>query len=325
MKPLFLASVLLGAVTCLAAVEDVAQIRLLDETASLFAERATSWRVELTDPDTYAGRVAWSLSVSGAVIARREQSITLRSNEATVLVVGVDLPAIREGVVADGQLSITLLDGRNQPRAEREFPIYVFGKDPTVHRAEWLQGLKLHVFDPDGETVQRLKDLGWPCRRITNLAALETLGSSVLIVGEGCSLRTQRGLMESALHAAKNGARIVFLAPTEGSFAPPGLAEGGLGPTTLQFHDGSFVRTLDKRLDVPPLRGTFRLGGQRTGPEVVVEPSGGWACMEMRWANGGTLLMGGFGLLGTWESSPVPRYLLVRMLEWVTTEKEREL
>ena len=325
MKPALLAVVMvLGLTPWEALADDGAHIRLLDAASSVFADHTMSWRVELTDTNSYVGRVAWSLSVSGGVVARREQSVTLRPNEPVVVEIGGDLPAVNEGVVADGQLRVTLLDDHQQSRAEAAHPFYVFGRDPAARRAEWVKGLNLQVYDPDGATAQRLDDLEWPYRLISNLAAFETLGYAVLIVGEGYSLRDHRGLMESAVRAAQQGARVVFLAPTAGDFALAGLAEGPPKPTSIHYDDETFVRTLDKRLDVPPVRGTVRLGGQRTGPEWVVEPAGGWPCVAVRWPNGGTFLLVGFGLLDTWDASPAPRYWLVRMLEWETTEKEKE-
>ena len=75
---------------------------------------------------------------------------------------------------------------------------------------------------------------------------------------------------------------------------------------------------------MPPARAAFRLGGTRAGAEVAVASSDGWAFVEARWPDGGALMLVGPGVLETWESSPVPRHLLVRLLEWATATQEKE-
>ena len=75
---------------------------------------------------------------------------------------------------------------------------------------------------------------------------------------------------------------------------------------------------------MPPARAAFRLGGTRAGAEVAVASSDGWAFVEARWPDGGALMLVGPGLLDTWETSPVPRHLLVRLLEWTTAKQEKE-
>lgn len=301
-----------------------AGLRLLEDHSSVFGGRPAAWRVEVTSPNGGEGSVAWSLAVSGGVIARREPRVVLRPGEPTIVEIDVDLPGVREGVVADGRLQIALRDDGGQTLAVLEHPIHVFGPDPAAGRMEWLRGLKLTVYDPEGRTAERLDEMGWPHRRISNLSALESVGDGLLLVGEGCSLRGARKLMDVAMRVAQQGGRVLFLAPVDGEFPPPGTEEGSVAPESLQFFDQTYAQRLDRRLDAPPLHSTFRLGGQRTGPVVSVKSGGGWAFMEARWSGGGTLLLCGCGLLETWEASPAPRFLLVRMLEWMTQEKEKE-
>lgn len=313
-----------GMLLAAAANGEDAELRLLDGRSAVFGGAPAVWRVEAIcarDADAF---VVWSLETSGGVIARREQSVHLGSGAPADVEIAVDVPEVRSGVTAEGRLQVALLDGNRRPLAEREQPVFVFGRDPAAERKQWIEELDLRLFDPEGATARRLDELDWPYRRIANPAAFAALGESTLIVGEGCSLRENRGLMAAALRAASDGARIVMLAPADGVFAPPGPEEGGPEPAALHFRNAKFVRELDKRFDVPPARATFRLGGTRAGAEVAVVPTGGWACVEARWPNGGTLVLAGPGLLETWESSPVPRHLLVRLLEWTTVKQEKE-
>ena len=324
MKRLGMIGLLLWSVAGQAWAEESAQIRLLDPPASVFGGRAAAWRWEVTGPTALEGNVAWNLAVSGGVIARREVRVAARAGEVAGGVIEVDLPDVQEGVIAEGRLQMALRDESGQVLAGREHSFYVFGTNPAAGRKEWLRGLELSVYDPEGRTAERLEELDWPFHRVSNLSALESVGSHMLLVGEGVSLRSARGLMEAAVRVAEQGGRVLVLAPADGAFAPPGSGEGERTPETLWFHDAAYVQGLDKRLDAPPLRAAFRLGGQRTGPVVSVEADGGWAFMEARWPGGGTLLLGGCGLLETWETSPSPRFLLVRMLEGMTQEKEEE-
>ena len=312
------------AVLAAAAAEESAGLRLLDGRSATFGGTSATWRVEAHGPRVVEGHVAWSLETEGGVVARREQGVRLDPAAPASVEIVVDLPETRAGVVAEGRLRVALLDERRQPLAELEKPVFVFGRDPATDRKQWLQELDLRLYDPSGETARRLDELGWPHRQIANPAAFAALGGGTLIVGEGCSLRENRGLMEAAIRAAQGGAHVVVLAPADGAFAPPGPAEAGPGPATLRFLGPEWIRELDKRLDVPALRAAFRLGGTRAGAEVAVVSGEGWAFVEARWPDGGALVLAGPGLLDTWEISPVPRHLLVRLLEWTTAKQEKE-
>ncbi|MGD9612567.1 MAG: hypothetical protein AB7V22_06650 [Kiritimatiellia bacterium] len=314
-----------GVAAWLAAAEENAGLRWLNGGFAAFGGTSATWRVEAIGPRAAEGHVVWSLEAGGGVLARREQSVRLEPGAPASVDIAVDLPEVRAGVVAEGRLQVALLDENRQPLAELEQPIYVFGRDPAAERKQWLRELDLRLFDPSGETARRLDELGWPYRRIANPAAFAALGGGTLIVGEGCSLRENRGLLDAAIRAAASGARVVVLAPADGAFAPPGPAEGRPGPAALHFRSAEFVCELDKRFDVPPARAAFRLDVTRAGTEVAVVPSGGWAFVEARWGNGGALTLAGPGVLETWESSPVPRHLLVRLLEWATAKQEKEL
>ena len=307
-----------------AAAEENAGLRWLDGGFAVFGGTSATWRVEAIGPRAAEGHVVWSLEAGGGVLARREQSVRLEPGAPASVDIAVDLPEVRAGVAAEGRLQVALLDENRQPLAELEQPIYVFGRDPAAERKQWLRELDLRLFDPSGETARRLDELAWPYRRIANPAAFAAVGGGALIVGEGCSLRENRGLLDAAIRAAAGGARVVVLAPADGAFAPPGPAAGGPGPAALHFRGAEFVRELDKRFDVPPARAAFRLGGTRAGAEVAVVSSGGWAFVEARWDNGGALTLAGPGVLETWEISPVPRHLLVRLLEWATAKQEKE-
>lgn len=324
MKRLGMIGILLWSVAGLAQAGEAAQIRLLEPSANVFGGRPAAWRLEVVGSASFEGSVAWNLAVSGGVIARRETRVGVRPEEPARVDIEVDLPDVREGVIVEGRLQMALRDERGEVLAELEHPFHVFGGNPATGRMEWLRGLELSVYDPEGRTVERLEELDWPFRRVSNLSAVESLGTNVLLVGEGISLRSARGLMEAVVCAAERGGRVVMLAPVEGSFPPPGSGENAVAPEALEFHDSTYVQRLNKRLDSPPLRSAFRLGGQRTGPVVSVESGGGWAFMEARWARGGVLLLCGCGLLETWEAAPAPRYLLMRMLEKATLEKEKE-
>ncbi len=324
MKRLGWIGILVWSIAGLAQAGDAVQIRLRNPSVSVFGGRPAVWRLEVTGPDVFVGNVAWNLTVSGGVIARRETRVAIRPGEAGMVDIAVHLPDVRDGVIVEGRLQMALQDERGEVLAGLEHSFYVFGTNPAAGRKEWLRGLELSVYDPEGRTAERLEELDWPFHRVSNLSALESVGSHMLLVGEGGSLRSARGLMEAAMRVAEQGGRVLVLAPADGAFAPPGSGEGERTPETLRFHDTAYVQGLDKRLDAPLLRAAFRLGGQRTGPVVSVETGGGWAFMEARWPGGGTLLLCGCGLLETWETSPSPRFLLMRMLEEMTQEKEKE-
>ncbi len=315
MKRYWAIVVLVAGLGGLVRAEDSVVIRCVSGSSCVFADRAATWRVELSAPVAYEGTVAWNLALGGGVVARREQNISIRPEVPAVLEVQVDLPAVRAGVEVEGRLSVELLDGQRQLRSKFVLPVWTFGLDPAAQQKQRLQELDFRVYDPDGKTLQKLADLGWPCQSMVNLAAFESLGVATVIIGEGCSLGT-RGLMASITQAARRGARVVFLSPADGEFTPPDAAE-------LRFHNALFAQALDKRLELLP-HTAFRLTGSRAGALVTVDPAGGWCGFEARWANGGRLLLTTYELLDSWDDLPVPRYLLFKMLEYVTSQKEKE-
>lgn len=303
---------------------DGAVIQRVSGSSCVFADRAAGWRVALTDTNVYEGTVVWELVLGGGVVARREQNVAIRPETPATADLQVDLPAVRVGVEVAGRVTVNLRDDRQQHRSEFVLPVWTFGRDPAAQQKQWLQDQNIRVYDPDGKTLKKLNELGWPCQQVANPAAFESLGTATLIIGEGCSLRAQRGLMENALRAAQRGTHVVFLAPADGEFIPPGPGAGPDGPLALHFYDTTLVQRLDKRLESPLSRVGLQPTGSRAGALVTVDPTGGWCGFEVRWANGGALLLTGFGLLDTWEESPVPRYLLFKMLEYITPHKEKE-
>ena len=69
-------------------------------------------------------------------------------------------------------------------------------------------------------------------------------------------------------------------------------------------------------------RSAVRLVGERGTVNVEVTDGQGWPWVEMEYEGGGRLIICGFAMIEQWESTPAPRFLLARMLEYVVRSGE---
>ena len=239
---------------------------------------------------------------------------------------------MKEGVIIAARLSVDLYaGGGGRSVAGHERRLWIFPEDPFALQTEWLEGLEIALFDPEGDTAERFEAAKIPLKRVHNVAALETTAGGVLIIGEGVSLDEHRSLPEEMMRTAAGGVPVVCLALSSGELPMPGTAGADLPvPARVVLGRQDAITTLDKRLDAaawPPdgevVASTLSITSKRYRVVGEVgEAKDGWSWIEVRYPKpGATLLICGFSVVEHWDAGPAPRYLLARMLEHVAQRK----
>ena len=315
---------------------DGTAIKPVDKWADVFSGAEVKFRYTVRAAQALEGRINWSLSVNQRTVEHGQLPLTAGAGRAAEVTVALKLPEVKEGVVLEAQFSVAAYaTGEQQPVATHAKTIWIFPRDPFVDRGQWLKGLKITLFDPEGKTADVWEKAHVPFTFTKNTAALDELRDGLLVIGEGSAWRDYRGLGEAAVKAAARGVPVLCLAPGEGCLVLPGTAGAELPPpASLTLRQADIIRELDKRLDATawPPEGRIdvsRLAIKSDRDQVVAEtgqflpsPSGrgaggeGWPWLEVRYpGEGGRLSVCGFRIIRQWEATPTPRYLLLELFE----------
>jgi len=250
------------------------------------------------------------------------------------------MPPLREGVVMAVELQMTWTAGGRTYQHRR--PLTIYPQDPFATRKVFFQHARIKLYDPAGKTAKILDAHGIPHRRLISLNGIDKVAEGIVLVGEEVSFRRQKYLAESLLRTVQRGVPVLCLAPTEGDFPlAPGEGDLPLRPTRLAFASEEVVRRYDQRFDLIPSASQWALRSRRSQVVISViqnksdwqsESSWPWLSMEFSSqkhdAPAGQLIMCNLGMVRSWETSPVPRYLLVHLLKDLVanatdTEKEK--
>lgn len=298
-------------------------IRAVEAWSGVFGGRETEFRFEISSADKAEVRASWSLAAGTAALARRETMLEVTPEKPGVLSARFNLPDAREGIIVPLDLTIGVeLDAQRRHLVKR---LWLFPDDPFALKKDWLEGLKISLFDPAGETTRVFTAAKIPFRSLRTIDQAAALQEGVLVVGEGVPWSKQRALAGLVLDLANKGVAVLALAPSDGLLPLPGAAAEDV-PSALSVllrHD-DIIRDLDKRLDAEawPPEGDLQTSGMQIVAErghVVgrfMEGSDGWPWIECRFnASQGRLIVTGFALVEHWDAGPTPRYLFARTLE----------
>ncbi len=325
---------LVGAIpSWLAAAEQIVALEPVEQCSTFFAESNTQLHYRIRSVDRYEGTVRWVLAANHRTIARGERAVaTARRNPATVEL-SLRFPPLNDGVILPVQLTVIASHTADAPAdAEATQTLWLFPKNPFEQQETWLKQLDLALFDPEKTTGSLLDDAEVPFRLVRSLGALAEVDHGLVLIGEGVSWRTQRGLPELLQELAAAGRPVLCLAPREGMMPLP---KQGIGPgeaMAMTFRGSEIVARIDKRLDAGfwsakqprPIGLALRLDIDRVVAEVA-EESGGWPWLEIDYhAPSGRLVVCGFGLASHWDEGPTPRFLFARLLHYLSDRPRRE-
>ena len=343
----------LALLTTAAGADEKPSISPLEPWCCVFADSQTTFHYAIMAPRPGDMRLGWSLSVERRTVSRGELSVSPQADGSARAVVTLPIPAVRDGVIVEARLEVTLLDERAQPPMGHVKRLWIFPSDAFHDRSEWLAGLRITLFDPQGKTADVFRRAGVPFTLAARRAQLEEVSEGLLVVGEGTPLADYRGLSDSLVRIAASGVGVLCLAPADGQFAMPDADDSQepwadiQQPSTdtqepsarrLTFAGAEVIAQLDKRFDAAawPPDGSLvaaRLAARAACDRSIltVVPDGadgeraGWPWVEARYPKqGGTLLFCGFGIVRQWDAGPVPRFLLARLFEHLDTKQESE-
>lgn len=220
---------------------------------------------------------------------------------------------------------IVTANTRPAMKASLERTVWLFPRDPFAGRTRLLRERKIVLFDPPARTADLLKAAGLPFTELNNLDAVGELSEGTVIVGEGVSFASQRGLPDALFRAAAKGVSVLCLAPIDGALPLPDGNDRELpAPARLAFRRNDVITELDKRLDARgwPEDGKEVASGlvlRGEGPRVVAEittTGPGWPWVEIDFPEpGGRVVLCGFALMSHWDHGPTPRFLLSRAID----------
>jgi hypothetical protein len=235
---------------------------------------------------------------------------------------------IKPRVILKMVLTVTVHSEKKDSIASSEKVLWMFPSDPFADRKKWLESLKITLFDPGETTAALLKNNNIAFKDTVNVAELAGKTEGLVLVGADASFSDYPDLWDALKKLAGRGVPVLCLAPSAGELSLPN-AEG------LSFHKPAIIRRIDRRLDpagwLPDgkvaVSGVSLRSEDRQVQAVVEKKDGDWPWLEIDFpAPGGKLVVCGFDFLGKgkWDASPTPRYLFVRLLEYLTEKSEPE-
>ncbi len=319
-----------------AADQPAVEIRLEEAWSDFFSDQTVRLHFVLTGTNAFSGRVAIGLVAEGGrVLWRDEADVRSTAGRPQTFETAVPLPPVKGEVVLPLVLEARAFElGAREPAAGFCRHIWTFPQNPFTGRKVWLEKLAIALYDPLGSTAEVFQNLGVPFQRVYNPAVLAERTTGLIVVGEGISWRSNRGLPKLLDQAAVRGVPALSLAPADGQMVLPGTDEDGLQPAAIILRRPDVMNELDKRLDSeawPPdgrlVASSLALRGR--GSIVVAEEGRGWPWLEIRYPgpaeSNGRLLVCGFAIIDKWDATPAPRFLLARLLEYLTAQPDKQM
>ena len=313
---------------------DPSAIALQEPWSNLFGGKEAVLHATLQG-EAFEGRVAWELSAAGRTLARGECAVRTAAGERGTVEIRLAVPEVNPGVIMAMKLAVSAIGGgADKVVGSVQRDLWAFPSDPFTGRSEWLKALDIRLFDSVGATAKVFDEAKVSYTAVRNMDALGPPGNGLLVVGEGVSFRDYRGLGDSLIKAAADGWPVLCLAPAGGAVTIP-LAVGAElpEPKGVALRRQDIIPQLDKRLDADGWMADGKASGSglkltgNRGPIVaeVVGQSGAWPWLDMTFDKGrGKLVICSFGIVGGWAESPTPRFLFVKVLEYVSGSRLRE-
>ncbi len=311
-------------------------VRIIDHQpwSCLFAGQEYQNMFTLEPSGSFSGRMAWRVEVNNRIVANGEKKSSFGLAGPAQFETAFELPPLENGLVVEGKFILTITDTATDKVAARlEKKLHIFGRRPVIAQSAWQKHNKIYLFDPPGTTAQAFEDIELPFTAIHNPDALAAIKDGIIVIGAGLSWRDYRGLFGNTITAAAAGARVLCLAPAEGSTPLPGTQGAEYpDPSRMMFSGNDIITRFDKRFDyyIWPTdghvsAGGFQLEGGRAGiTGNIVARGQGWPWVEMHFPDGGQFLLCNFALIDKWEAGPVPRFLLVSILENMRKKGEKK-
>lgn len=317
--------------------------------SAVFGETEAEFHFDISGRAAFEGRCGWTLRANQRTIAHGETPLAIAPEKSATVAVPLRVPPVKEGLVFGVELEVSVYAGRGKKPAESLVkPLWIYARDPFVDRSQWLQDLKLTLYDPAGKTAEVFDKAHVPYRELRNTAALADLQEGLLVIGEGVSLEDHRDVAAAVWKLAAGGVPVLCLAPADGALELPGSEEaaqtknqtdqadgresqGPARPQSLTFRRADVLADLDHRLDTQgwPPDGKLGTHGLKLTTDrgrivaQVIDSTDGWAWLQLRYPPpGATAVICQLPIIQRWDAGPTPRFLLARLLEYLDEGRE---
>lgn len=331
----FLLAMVTAAVPVLSWGAGAPEIAPAETRNNVFAGGERTFRYVVTSDKTLDGRITWVLSRDSRALVRGESAVQTTAGEPRTVEFRVTVPAVKDGVVFSCDLTVSLVpQGAAGASATSRRTLWLFSDNAFADRTQWLKGLGIRLFDPEKKTAERFTQADIPFTEIRTTDALAAMRDGLVVVGEGISLKEERGLVSAMKQAVEAGVPVLCLALRNGEMP---LAAGSIEdkpapvPTRMTFRRADIIPELDKRLDWKTwapgrdaVASSLVLSAERRVVAVeAVTGDRGWAWMDVAFPGNGRLVVCGFAIVSGWEESPTPQFLLLRVLEQMGNKGKR--
>lgn len=304
------------------------EIKAREARSTVFGGERVKLHFDVASAEPKTFTVPWTLSAGRRRLAAGELSVDAGPLQAGTAALPLRIPEVRDGIVLDVELKLSaVVDGTAAAQISKRISIYP--RDPFALRKKWLEELPISLYDPVGKTAKQFEEADVPFQQLQSIAALDSIDKGILVVGEGLSWKTQRGLFDTIVQAAARGLPVLCLASSEGAVPIPFAADSNLPrPDRVSLERNAVITRLDKRLDADawgsggdPVTTSLEIAQSRTAIEgTVLDSAAGWPWAELRYGDRGVLVWCGFGVISRWEDGPTPRYLLSRIFEYLSEQ-----
>lgn len=313
----------------LAAAAEPATLTITEAWGNLEAGTNAEFHAVIQSPAATRGNLQWSVTVGPRPIIRREIEVAVEAGRPAVVPIQFSVPPLKDDLAINARLTVTFQPqgaGPDQAVSSPEKTLWFFAANPFANHATSLEKKKIALFDPEGKTQKRFEESGIPFVLVPRLDAIANIKEGLLIVGEGIALPDFRTLGDLCLAVAARGVPVLCLALREGQFRLIDRDDKSLPPPqAMSYRHSDIIKNLDKRLDAdawPPdgvvASHTLAISGGR-GPIVadVADGRNEWPWIEMTYASNTRAIFCQFDIVGKWEVSPAPRYLLAALLDYL--------
>ena len=303
--------------------EPTVTIAAVEGWSTLFSGQTSSLSYQVRGDLPAGSRLVWSHAANRRVLERGERAMSPDDGQARVIQIEIRIPPVREGLVFDTQLRAKVVAPNGDVAAEHERTLRIFAHDPFANRRQWLEQMRIVLYDPQGDTAAIFDDLKIPFSPARSLSALNATSTGVVVVGEGTSLGMHSNLAGVLDDLVSQGRRVICLAPADGYLAFPGSDNSAIAPDRVALKRTDVITELDKRLDAirwPPdgqvVRSALAVVSRRGRVVLSVDESpSAWPWVDVSYAGGGRMTICGFAIVRQWHASPTPRYLFAKLLE----------
>jgi hypothetical protein len=327
-----------------------AEVRITDQTAShcWFSGQPLESRFAISGLDGRRAIAQYRLSAANHTIASSEAALK-GSDSPALLTRSVTLPPLAPGVTVALQATIAVIDAESREQlAVTNVTFHSFSPDAFAPQKAQLTQLRIALFDPERSTLPVFEEFDIPYTFVRSLESVITSDApspGAVVIGEGVAPAdfpelwgqlnqlTVRGIPVLCLALrGEDGDVLIHRGKTRG-----GVRGGLFSVESLILKRHSALSGLDKRFDTHSWGPTRRLASEslgsitETGNYLFRPDAKGWLWLEQTSTTGSApVILCQFRIVEHWEASPVPRYMLLKLLEQVgyrkriTTEAHHE-